>query len=471
MKQTNRILTPDDFRLNTSPDGQLCLNSFRLSALAETFGTPLYVLDREMLTANAGGFKSNAEKMFGSRARVFYPFKCNAVPAVVFAVKEAGLSTEVMTEFELELALNCGYDPRNIIVNGPCKTGSFLLKCIEYGVHLIIIDNLSELRQLAGLLRSNSIQTNILLRVNPEYIPKGLNKGSATGSANCSFGMIESEILQAIAVIKESPCLHFKGLHFHIGTGIRDPRAFSQTIRSLYRLFGKVKSEGCNVEVLDVGGGFASMTTRELSSLEMAASQALNSYELSFGRQHFYSYEDYLSEIKNAVSDHFGAEMPLMYFEPGRCIASRAQILLLTIHRIKERSGMKWLITDGGLGTITLPTYYEYHEMFLCNAPGRMPAETVTITGPCCFASDLVYRNKTLPSAFEGEVLALMDTGAYFNSLESSFNFCRPATVAVNGNECRVVRTRETFEEMTQRDFLTTYTREENHHEIHNCQK
>lgn len=132
---------------------------------------------------------------------------------------------------------------------------------------------------------------------------------------------------------------------------------------------------------------------------------------------------------------------------------------------------MKWLITDGGLGTITLPTYYEYHEMFLCNAPGRMPAETVTITGPCCFASDLVYRNKTLPSAFEGEVLALMDTGAYFNSLESSFNFCRPATVAVNGNECRVVRTRETFEEMTQRDFLTTYTREENHHEIHNCQK
>lgn len=468
MKQTKRILTPEDFGLNTSHDGQLCLNGFRLSALAETFGTPLYVLDREMLMTNAGEFKSNAEKIFGNRSRVFYPFKCNAVPAFVCTVKEAGLGAEVMTEFELELALNCGYDPGNIIVNGPCKTGSFLLKCLEYGVQLIIIDSLSELRQLAGLLRSNSVQTDILLRVNPDYIPKGLNRSSATGSANCWFGMTESEILQALTVLKEAPCLHFKGLHFHIGTGIRDPKAFSQTIRSLNKLFGKVKSEGFDLKVLDVGGGFASMTTRELSSLEMAAGQALNSYELSFGRQHFYSYDNYFSEIENAVSDHFGTEMPRMYFEPGRCIASRAQILLLKIHRVKERSGMKWLMTDGGLGTMTLPTYYEYHEMFLCNGFKRLSRETVTITGPCCFASDLVYRNKTLPQASEGEVLALMDTGAYFNSLESSFNFCRPATVAVSGNECRVVRTRETFEEMTQRDFLTTITREENHHEIHN---
>lgn len=197
------------------------------------------------------------------------------------------------------------------------------------------------------------------------------------------------------------------------------------------------------------------MTTRELSSFEMLASQAIDSYRLKFKDQKFYSFEDYHNEIYNAISDFFGRNIPIIYFEPGRCLTSPVQTLLVQVHRIKERNRKKWLITDAGLGTLTMPTYYEYHEMFLCNDFRREPKETVTITGPCCFASDIIYKNKSLPVVSEGNILALTDTGAYFNSLESSFNFNKPAIIAINGDDCRIVRRRETFSDMIQRDAVS----------------
>jgi diaminopimelate decarboxylase len=276
------------------------------------------------------------------------------------------------------------------------------------------------------------------------------------------------EILKALSIIKKYSNLVFKGIHFHIGTGIRHPKAYSKVLKKLYPLFGKIKSFGYDIEIIDVGGGFASMTTRELSSFEMLGSQALGFYQLKFGKQKFYLFEDYLNEIKKAIVNFFDQNVPEIYFEPGRCLVSPSQILLLRVHRIKERNGKKWLITDGGLGTITMPTYYEYHEMFLCNQFNRPIKEKVTITGPCCFASDLVYKNKLLPKVKEGELLAIMDTGAYFNALESSFNFNKPAIIAINRDKCEVIRRRETFSDMIERDNIKSYPiRKENGHEIY----
>ena len=150
-----------------------------------------------------------------------------------------------------------------------------------------------------------------------------------------------------------------------------------------------------------------------------------------------------------------GSALPELLFEPGRCIASAAQLLLLTVHRVKERPGAgRWLIADGGLSTVTLPTFYEYHEILLCNDVFRPAVSRATIIGPACFAGDVVYRNKRMPEIRPGEVIAVMDSGAYFTALESSFGFQRPPVVAVNGAVCKLVRTRETLEEMSGRDIV-----------------
>ncbi|RPI98475.1 MAG: hypothetical protein EHM31_11660 [Candidatus Aminicenantes bacterium] len=137
-------------------------------------------------------------------------------------------------------------------------------------------------------------------------------------------------------------------------------------------------------------------------------------------------------------------------------MAGPNQFLLLTVSHVKIRPKVrKWLITDGGLGTVTLPTFYECHEVLLADDVRRPRTENVTIVGPVCFASDIVYRNIRMPEVRPGETIAIMDSGAYFIAQESSFGFPRPAVVAVGRDGARLVRRRETFADMTGRDLFS----------------
>jgi diaminopimelate decarboxylase len=174
MKLSDNILTPADFGLKSNSANELLLNRFKLSDLAEEYGTPLYVLDIERLTDRAKHFRHCVSSNLLFTSRVFYPIKCNSVPAVLSAVKNAGLSAEAMTDFELDLAIHCGFEPSQIIVNGPCKTENFLRKCLEYKVHLIVIDSISELKDLIRIQKEKPVQMDVLLRVNPRFRAKGL---------------------------------------------------------------------------------------------------------------------------------------------------------------------------------------------------------------------------------------------------------------------------------------------------------
>ncbi|MBF8248058.1 MAG: hypothetical protein HW374_858, partial [Bacteroidetes bacterium] len=304
---------------------------------------------------------------------------------------------------------------------------------------------------------SEGRKVNILLRVNPDYVPREMNQGSATGSRKgCAFGLDlkGGEVEGALQLLRKQQHISFQGFHFHIGTGIRHSRDYSNALRCLPILIREARSAGFRIQVFDVGGGFASMSTKEFTTSEMLLYQWLGKLPSRPVIDRAATFRDFTREISNTLMSYFSLdELPELIYEPGRCIATPNQLLLLTVHHIKERYGVgKWLITDGGLGTVTMPTYYEYHEVFLCNDAHRPRTEKVTIIGPACFAGDVVYRNKWMPEVRPSEVLAVMDTGAYFTALESSFGFPRPAIVFVHDGESRLVRSRETFEEMIQRD-------------------
>jgi diaminopimelate decarboxylase len=129
---------------------------------------------------------------------------------------------------------------------------------------------------------------------------------------------------------------------------------------------------------------------------------------------------------------------------------------------VKERPGLrKWILTDGGIGTVTMPTFYECHDVLLCNDIHRPVTEKVTLIGPVCFASDAIYRNKRMPALNPGEVIAIMDSGAYFTAWESSFGFPHPPVVVVAAGRHRLLRRRETFQDMTARDRLDQAGKEE----------
>ncbi len=454
-----RILIPQDWGLQTEAGGALLVEGFRACELAREFGTPLHVLNEARLEETAGRFRQSLEAAYPGRISVHYAFKCNSVPAVVASVRRAGLKAEVMSEFELELALRMGYPGEEIIVNGPGKTDRFLLQCLRANVSLIIVDSLSELQALGKIAGAQNTDVDILFRINPDYVPRGLNSGTATASRKgCAFGLDlkAGEPQAALAALKDINGVRFRGFHFHIGTGIRDPRQYSRALERLAPLIRETRAAGRRVEVVDVGGGFASMTTRELTTREFLVYQGFERLPSGFPQGPDATFEDFGRAISDALLRMFPAdELPELIAEPGRSIASPNQFLLLTVHRVKERPGVrKWLITDGGLGTVTLPTFYEYHEVFLADAVTRPRTEKVTIIGPVCFASDIVYRNKWMPSVRPGEVLAIMDSGAYFTAQESSFGFARPAVVAINRNGCRLVRRRELYEDMICRDAI-----------------
>ena len=449
---------PDAWGLRAGPEGELMIGNHGVVGLAEKFGTPLHVVNESRLIRTAATFNASMAAAYPGKTSVHYAMKCNSVPAIAEAVHTAGLNVEVMTEFELELALRLGWNPGQIIVNGPCKTRAFLRKCVEGGVRLVIVDSIEELDDLNSEARDFGKASSILLRVNPDFVPRQMNRGTATGSrSGCAFGLDlkGGEVDRALDLLPRYPHVSFRGYHIHIGTGAHDPEVFAGAIRSLKPLIRSSLERGREVKVLDVGGGFASMTTRELTTSELLLYQGFDRFP-DIGKSRSASFDDYATFVTSAVLDIFPAgELPELIFEPGRCIVSSNQFLLLTVHRVKTRDRLpKWLVTDGGLSTVTMPTYYEYHEVLLGNDVNRPRTERASIIGPACFAGDIVYRNKHMPRVYPGEIIAVMDSGAYFTALESSFGFARPAIIAVNGAQCRLIRTRETFEEMIGRDQI-----------------
>jgi len=467
-----KTLTPQDWDLRVSSSGELMVGDLCAVDLAKEYGTPLHVVNENRLKETAIHFRKTMKSLYPGKTGVYFAYKCNSVPGIVQIIQNAGLKAEVMSEFELDLALHLGQRGEDIIVNGPCKTRVFLHKCLEKKVRLIIIDSLEELKILDQICRAVNVEANILLRINPDYIPKGMNQGAATGSRKgCAFGLDlkGGEVSAGLALLKGMNKVKFSGYHFHIGTGIRDPKDYSKALHRLASIFGSTRSAGFDIEIVDVGGGFASMTSQELTSWELLVYQGFERLPSGPNLRKSVSFRDFSKEISQTLLRYFPAEkMPELLFEPGRSIVSSNQFLLLTVHRVKERPGLKkWLITDGGLGTVTMPTFYEYHEVFLCNDVRRPRTEKVTISGPVCFASDIVYRNKNMPKVYPDEVLAIMDSGAYFTALESSFGFSRPAIVSVDRTTCRLIRRAETFEDMVSRDlFLNSILTKEEKNEI-----
>jgi diaminopimelate decarboxylase len=426
--------------------------------LAREYGAPLHVVHQERLIATASAFVQAFTSIHPAPVSVHYAFKCNAVPGVVRLLQRAGLRAEVCTPFELLLARRLGFPGDAIVVNGPGKTAELLRLCVQHGVRFVVVDALTELTALAAQAEALGAEVDVLLRVNPDYVPRGMNRGTATGSRRgCAFGLdlAGGEVDRALDLLGLTERLRFRGFHFHIGTGIRHPADYRRTLERLAPLFERTRRRGLAIDVVDIGGGFASPTTRELTSLELLAYQGWGRLPAAAGPHDAATFDHLAEAVTGTLHELFPADqMPELLVEPGRCLVSPNQLLLLTVQDVKRRPGVgTWLITDGGVGTVTTPTYYEYHELFVCNEVHRPRTARVQIVGPACFAGDVVYRNKPMPAVGAGEVLAVMDSGAYFTAMESSFGFARPAVISVSGDRHTLLRRRETFEDAIARDL------------------
>jgi diaminopimelate decarboxylase len=445
------------WNLDATNSGELIIGGCNALELGNIYGTPLHVVNEARLRGTAYSFIETIKSKYPGKISVHYAFKCNPVPGIIKIIKEEGIKAEVMSEYELKLALKLGYKGEEIIVNGPLKTDQFIAACLVNNIRLINVDSLFELDRINRICNDLNKCTEVLFRINPDFVPSGMNNGSASGSRSGSqFGMDlkGGEVMKAIDKIKEMKYIMFKGFHLHIGSGIQDPDDYRKALNGLKTVINDAERSGFSVDVIDIGGGLGVPNSREMKTLELLMYQGFDFLHSAKQPNRKVSFAHFADSITKGIITLFqNKKIPELIFEPGRCITGPNQLLLIKIHQVKERKGIKkWLIADAGIGTVTMPTYYEHHEVILCNDIRRKASEKITVAGPGCFSADVVYRNKLMPKVIPGEMLAILDSGAYFTSWESSFGFPRPAIVSAIKGRHRLLRERESFEHMISLD-------------------
>ncbi|HSD51983.1 MAG TPA: hypothetical protein VLG48_11305 [Candidatus Methylomirabilis sp.] len=445
----------EEWGFSRGPMNELLIGGISAVELARRHGTPLHVMDEALLRRNARNLREAFEAHYPT-VSLFYALKCNSVAGVVRTIFEEGFGAEVMSDYEFWLARRLGMPAHRILLNGPNKSERLLGQAVGEGIGAVVVDSIPELERLDTIAAEAHTEVQILLRVNPDFVPRGMNSASATGSRKDSvFGLDlkTNELCLAFDLLRKSRRLRYAGLHVHIGSGIRHPEDYARAFERIAPAFLQAQAAGLETRIFDFGGGFGVPTSKEFTTLEFLAYQGWG--RLPQLQPHTPNFPPYVCAPLREFCRREGLPLPTLYLEPGRAIASSAQILLLTVGSVKDRPGVgKWVITDGGAGTCAFPLYYECHEVMLANDVAQPPAERVRLVGPVCFASNWVYRNKVMPVLKAGDVIAVMDSGAYFLALEANFGFPRTAVLMVADGQARFARRRETFEEMAARDMF-----------------
>jgi diaminopimelate decarboxylase len=437
-------------------DGQLFMAGRNLVEIARTLGTPIHVVSAERLRRRHSAF-ALAFSGYPGRVRFHYSYKTNSIPAVLRLLHETGFGAEVVNGYELWLARRLGLPGSDIVFNGPNKSDEELLAALQADVGLIVIDGFAELDRLEAHAAAAGRRARIALRICPAVAPRGMNASSLTGSRKNQFGfdLHGGEALEAVRRAALSPHLLLRGIHAHIGSGIHDMSAFEDAALRVLSVWAHARSMGANPDVIDLGGGLGTPLSREFSTFELLKYLGLGRLPkvLTSPRQDLlHRYGAAVARSVLAACQRISVPIPDLFLEPGRAVVSDAQVLLLTVGAVRERQGVgRFALVDGGAMTVSLMFLSELHHVFLVNRDAPIDG-TTSVFGKLPSPMDVVYRNQPLPRLEVGDVLAVTDAGAYFTSTATNFGGPRPAVVMVDSGECRVIRRRESFEDLCRTD-------------------
>jgi diaminopimelate decarboxylase len=434
------------WKLGINARQHLTLGDCDLVDLAERYGTPLHVVDEARLRGNYVDFVSAFRRHYPA-VDVFYSYKTNCVPGLIELLHDEGCGAEVVSPYELWLALRLGVRPDRIIYNGIYKPAESLKMAIAAGVRLVNIDSIAEADRVMQITAELDRQVNLGIRIYPPIGWRG------------QFG-VEADLERCEAVCKRlaaHPLCNVSCVAVHVGSGIWQAKNFCQIARHLCRTArGIQKLTGEAIRYLDLGGGFGVPTVKTLSVADQAWYKLLHRPPRPPNPKRCASVEEFAKVIGATIRDESrraGLEEPSLLLEPGRAISSGPQVLLVKVHQIKQRRGGRtYAITDGGMQNIAFPLSYEFHHCLVANRAADEAWRRYFVTGPLCSPQDMLYRNWQLPKLTSGDVLAIMDAGAYFTSFANNFSFPRPPVAVVSQGQARLVRQRETFEHLMHSD-------------------
>jgi len=410
----------------TNEKGNLDIGGADALELAQEYGTPLYVTDEMRVRDNYQRVYQAFSNEY-SDFKIFYAAKANTSLAMMKILESEGSCIDAVSPGEIYTALLAGFEPDRILYTGNNVTTEELQFALDAGVRMNL-DSISMLERLAELPGAEG--TKISFRVNP-MVGAGHHDHCITGGELSKFGIMEQEAVEVYQKAKE---LGFQpvGIHTHIGSGILDPEPFKLAVQVLMDVAGRVHKEaGVTFEFIDFGGGLGIPYTPEegLLDIEKFAGEIVGLY-------------------RDKLQEH-GMNNPTMCIEPGRYIVGDASYLLTQVNTVKQ-SYRKFVGVNAGFNTLLRPTMYgSYHHILVADKPEAEPSENIDVAGNVCESGDLFARDRPLPEIKEGDILAIMNAGAYAFSMASQYNSRPlPAEVMVCDGDVDIIRERETFADL-----------------------
>lgn len=402
-------------------DGQLACEGVPLRALADAVGTPTYVYSRAALL---DGFQAWEQAFRDVPHVICYAVKANANLGVLSVLARAGAGADIVSGGELFRALRAGVPPRKIVFSGVGKTREELREALKAEILMFNVESEGELRVLDEVARELGVRAPVAVRVNPDVDPQ-THPYIATGLRTSKFGIPMDQAPAVYAEAAAAPGLEVVGIQMHIGSQLTDTAPVADAVARLAALVKRLRERGLALRVVDVGGGLGIRYRDETPPTPAAYSHAV---VLA------------LRELDVTV-----------VCEPGRSIVGPAGVLLTRVLYRKDGGAKRFVVVDAAMNDLLRPTLYQaYHEIRpVDRARLEGPIETVDVVGPVCESGDFLARDRALPRAEEGDLLAVMTAGAYGFAMASNYN-ARPraAEVLVDGPRYTIVRRRETYEDL-----------------------
>ena len=406
-------------------NGELYVDGVSALELAKKFDTPLYVISETGIKKNYNrlykALSSNYEKI-----RIYYAAKANSNLSVMKTLENKGAYLDAVSPGEVFMALTSGFTPGKILFTGTSVSNEELKFLVDSNV-TVNVDSLSQLERLLKLM----VPKTLSVRVNPE-IGAGHHTHVITAGKQSKFGLWENDALKAYEMGKKAGVERF-GIHMHIGSGILDVKPFVQALDKLLKLASKIHSQlGVEFEFIDMGGGLGVPYKPEEKELDLTL---FSSKVLGLFKQRIHEY---------------GLGEPIFCVEPGRYLVCDAGVLLTAVNTVKTTPFKKFIGVDAGFNTLVRPTMYgSYHHVVVANKLNSSDEETCDVVGPICESGDVLAKDRRLPKIQEGDLLAVLNTGAYGFSMSSQYN-ARPraAEVLVEKGRVTVVREREQLDDL-----------------------
>ncbi|HEY2857480.1 MAG TPA: diaminopimelate decarboxylase [Terracidiphilus sp.] len=409
--------------VHPTPQSSLHCGEVSLESLAALYGTPLYIYSADQIVERLRMFH---EALGGRDHLVCYAVKANSSLAILKLLAEQGAGFDIVSGGELDRVLTAAPEAASrVVFSGVGKTAGEIDHALDAGILEFNVESESELELLAARAAKAKRKARFALRVNPDVFAE-THPYISTGLREHKFGIDIKRAAALYKSVKGNRWLQPHGISVHIGSQIRSADPFGSALKRVYKLVRQLRRDDINLQSIDAGGGLG--IDYHGGAFDPAA-----------------RVRDYAAAICEALDGFEGR----LLLEPGRFLVAQAGALVTRVLNVKQNGRKTFVIVDAAMNDLIRPALYQAHHEVVPVKPRAGRGRVVDIVGPVCESGDFFARDRKLAPVETGDLVALLDAGAYGMAQASNYNTrMRPAEVLVGGKTARLIRRRETIADL-----------------------